>query len=751
MENYPFKTTEPVVNATADKSYYQLKDRLSPENFNTILQVMSALPLTTNGKDIKDLLIRYAQTILETLIQSGDPDATIGYILSEIENAKMGSGTLREKMEALLKVANSVPIGMDRFTQELKEYLANVAENGFPVVGPNSTGTENIINGSITMDKLNLNQYLPVYHSFANTEATRAETGVLSLKRGDVVKSVVPSSCTFALLRESSTGTYSMINQSYIDEYIIDKDGNYKIKARFNDNRTLSSVDRSVLSSAIFVITNKTSVQRDELIQIGKTLSNLLEVSLLFEYGSFSSSGVVNSEGINRARTTDWVKLNKGTVIKPKDSIHWIIIKEGKGGYLNGTAWNSTAVVIPETANYRISVRKPDDSIFSIQELTFLFTNFDIESPVRSATSTTRYVSKTGSDTNDGLSEGSPYLTIGRALEDRPSTILISGGTYVEEINYVGDIEIKQSDYKQGGQKVNVIGADLLNNLTKSGSLYKQSYGGNELFNNVFISKTQPPIIEGSRSNTFGCTIFEVKDKEIDYKMKPVLTLAECEAETGTFYFDGKDVYLNPQSINNKFYAVRLSRNKLSGNKVKISNINFGLYTFETAVLDSILDLDVDNCEFGYSVQADGASIDNTNAVFRNCLAYKNRNDGFNLHYSGTTTFINCSGFNNYDDGISHHEECQGVIIGGEWRGNGKGGISPAYGATVSWQNCILKDNAYGIYHEQYAGSANRSSGNLFIGNTVDIRTTNREIVSVGDVFANGVPIIEGENLVTRY
>lgn len=144
MENYPFKSTEPVVNATADKNYYQLKDRLSPENFKTILQVMSALPLTTNGKDIKDLLIRYSQTLLEVLIKSGDPDATVGYILSEIENAKMGSGTLREKLEALLKEANSVPIGMDRFTQELKEYLANVAENGFPVVGEGAVGIVNL-------------------------------------------------------------------------------------------------------------------------------------------------------------------------------------------------------------------------------------------------------------------------------------------------------------------------------------------------------------------------------------------------------------------------------------------------------------------------------------------------------------------------------------------------------------------------------------------------------------------------------
>lgn len=141
---YPFKSTEPVVNATADKNYYQLKDRLSPENFETVLQVMSALPRATNGKDIKTLLIRLVETFMEVLIKSGDPDATLGYIFSEIENAKMGSGTLRERLDELVNEANNSLIGMNRFTQELKEYLADVATKGFPVVGERAVSPINL-------------------------------------------------------------------------------------------------------------------------------------------------------------------------------------------------------------------------------------------------------------------------------------------------------------------------------------------------------------------------------------------------------------------------------------------------------------------------------------------------------------------------------------------------------------------------------------------------------------------------------
>ncbi len=70
--------------------------------------------------------------------------------------------------------------------------------------------------------------------------------------------------------------------------------------------------------------------------------------------------------------------------------------------------------------------------------------------------------------------------------------------------------------------------------------------------------------------------------------MKPVLTLAECEAEVGTFYYDGTDVYINPQSIDNEFNAVRLDGNSIVANELKINDIKFDFFNNETVKLDNV-------------------------------------------------------------------------------------------------------------------------------------------------------------------
>ena len=73
--------------------------------------------------------------------------------------------------------------------------------------------------------------------------------------------------------------------------------------------------------------------------------------------------------------------------------------------------------------------------------------------------------------------------------------------------------------------------------------------------------------------------------------------------------------------------------------------------------------------------------------------------DGFNIHYTGTVNLYNCSAYNCEDDGVSHHDASRGVIDGGEWYNNGKGGIaSPTYGAQVNIKNVYSHDNRYGVY-----------------------------------------------------
>ena len=115
------------------------------------------------------------------------------------------------------------------------------------------------------------------------------------------------------------------------------------------------------------------------------------------------------------------------------------------------------------------------------------------------------------------------------------------------------------------------------------------------------------------------------------------------------------------------------------------------------------------NCSF-HDNGNNGIVIDYTNGVIRHCVAYNNAHDGFNMNYYGDTQFYDCSGWNNDDDGISHHQGCTGVINGGEWYGNTKGGVaSPANGALVDILNVYCHDNAYGIWANADDGTEART------------------------------------------
>ena len=115
-------------------------------------------------------------------------------------------------------------------------------------------------------------------------------------------------------------------------------------------------------------------------------------------------------------------------------------------------------------------------------------------------------------------------------------------------------------------------------------------------------------------------------------------------------------------------------------------------------VIDHCQHIELHNCEF-LNNGHDGCVINYSNGIIRDCKANGNGNDGFNMNYFGDTQFINCSGHDNVDDGISHHQGCTGYIEGGEWYGNGKGGVaSPAHGSQVDIANVYCHDNAYGIY-----------------------------------------------------
>ncbi|WP_373754972.1 hypothetical protein, partial [Jeotgalibaca porci] len=142
----------------------------------------------------------------------------------------------------------------------------------------------------------------------------------------------------------------------------------------------------------------------------------------------------------------------------------------------------------------------------------------------------TAYVSTAGNDNNKGTIS-SPFKTITKDIESGAETINIERAKYVEQFS--ADVEkLILNAYGDSEADVIITGADTLANWTAYNEIYKQPYSqNNKHFNAVFITKTQQPIITGARSDTYGATIWEGNNGIDDYKMKPVLTLAECEAE----------------------------------------------------------------------------------------------------------------------------------------------------------------------------------------------------------------------------
>lgn len=135
-----------------------------------------------------------------------------------------------------------------------------------------------------------------------------------------------------------------------------------------------------------------------------------------------------------------------------------------------------------------------------------------------------------------------------------------------------------------------------------------------------------------------------------------------------------------------------------------------------------------------------GFRLTNVNGVFRDCKAWNVSKDGFNIHLYGDTQFINCEAHDCGDDGISHHEGCNGMILGGEYYNNVKGGIASPYGGcNVNIYNAYLHNNRFGIY-SQSGAEHNKSKGlvsNCVIKNNTeyDINIAKSDIIGWNNIY----------------
>lgn len=603
---------------------------------------------------------------------------------------------------------------------------------------------------------------------------TRGVSTVHTFKKGDTVKAVT-SDVEFSVYKRNGTGGFTPLSGGWFTNQTIQEDIEGVIYSRFKDDRNLSDLTQQRLMGNSIIIDN------DDVAARKRELKDITQRFFTdFEMGFFGPSGTFTSDD-NRVRTPDYITIKADTTIKlaDPDNTDYAVLIEGSGHYISG-GWSKEPIYFSEETRILVGQRYSDNRVISISDFPFFSNNFirlsddsllrlrDLKDVlhVPSNTQTTVFVTLNGDDNNHGMSSTSPLATLQKALDTRASVIYVERGVYynqsidadVDKVKILPlDNDSWDSNERSPVQKIEFRGSDKLDNSLWEtyNSIYRQPYDGNGYFRNVFIDKTSPPETASSRPS-YNAVIWEkTNELENDYKMKPVLTLEECENEQGTFYYDGSYVYVNPIDINNDFHSITLNRGlSIKGNSVELHDVVFNYYMSEPMNLDNIKHLRAQNCEANYSGQGDGFSLDYTNGELANCLAAKNRNDGFNLHFYGDTVLTNCSGLYNYDDGISHHEGCTGVINGGKWIGNGKGGVAPAYGCKVNWNNCLLKGNGYGAYHQHRENDVNIhnvSSGNLYVDNGVAILNHYAELTSFNDTFINNQTEVAGNGVTNVY
>ena len=359
--------------------------------------------------------------------------------------------------------------------------------------------------------------------------------------------------------------------------------------------------------------------------------------------------------------------------------------------------------------------------------------------------STVMYVSPLGNDNNDGLTEDKPKLTFQACIDMGATKISAKRGIYKKGIskainNNDVEIEIYPTDNNKNrdiGETFDPIVIDLSDEILATdfisyNSIKRVAYSNsnNVPIKKVFVDKTYKPQYSngsdyGSRWNS---SIWLLSDDEKTvHKLKPVLTVAECENTTDTFTYDGSYIYANADWTN--ITKVNVPYDYYTGillqgfSKIKLTEVEVrftGSYCFD---LNACPNVELHKCSSKYTLYGSGFHPYNVNGVFKNCYATKCF-DGFGISAAGHTTYIDCISEFNFDDGASNHNTSEGTFIGGRYEGNGKAGNAPAYGCKVNIIGGLYKNNSIGIGYLSATGEGHADGmiqNAIIVGNTIGL------------------------------
>lgn len=407
--------------------------------------------------------------------------------------------------------------------------------------------------------------------------------------------------------------------------------------------------------------------------------------------------------------------FKEGEVINIKSG-YVICLTRVDGSYFGN--WTSDSYTITKDETLYIEVRNSSLTNLTEEQVADMPNVLTIEEDYLIATDVIKYISPDGNDTYDG-SVLRPYKTLQKAIDEGATSVYATNGIYESglitlsnrnkfNLFVLNDSPPNETDHKPKMIIDNSI--ELAMGEDSESGLLKGSYTApnDSQWYKVFVDNTLSVVRSGLQSESYHAILWEcvADDETLDVKLKPVLTLAECQSEQGTFFYDGNgNVYVNKKNADKTTTYKRL-RNE-TGIMFAIQNVkNICIedvvikYAPEHGLqLNSCYNAIIRECSFSHTAYRDGLYLLGSNCDVIECNAYKCTGDGFGIALRGQGNFYSCRGHHNYDDGISHHDGSTGEIVGGIYEYNGKGGVaSPYSNARVDVSNVISRNNAFGIY-----------------------------------------------------
>lgn len=722
-------------------------DRLNRNALNNLSKIVEQ-----QGKSIQDL------------VAEGQLTPTQYAQLISILNGKVSRGSITD---ADLD-RNNFEIDQTMISDELRSIITgNAPINAVPA--DNSLTTEKYVDGSVSLAKLyDPSGILPKAVTFNQDGGTRVRSEGFFLKKDDEII-VADETISISVLIEENGEFVASHKYGWYKDFKAMEDGYYQVRGKVDDDSAVSA-KLGVFNSSVYIKSRELPVKKTEFKAILKE-SMTEELNLINGAISVTGGGGYVIPGSSTRVAAEHVQMKAGETIYLTDPVNYDMAfwLDGTTSYLD--TWNTVSYTADDDIIVSFMVRRADEQVLRPAEANeavkyksqnSIATISDISNSA--AGENVKYVTLNGSDDNAGNSLSSGLKTLRKAVDLGAETVYMERGIYKQTFTATPrklkilpvDVKGNTSSTEEKLSKIVFYGADEFTGFASFEGIYRKAI--NKAYPNYqeyFIDKSMPQMTDSNRSQ-YNCLLWEVDrsvfDYSEDYLLEPLLSVTAVKNKTGSFYYDGNYVYINPKNINNEFHAPLLGNGlNFSGIKeLHIEDVTAEFYRNTPMNLDDVASIYAKNCDALYSGYADGFSIDYTNGDFYNCTGAKNRNDGFNLHHYGHTEFFNCNGLYNYDDGISHHEFCTGNIHGGLWKGNGKGGVSPVNHSKVNTYNCIIEENRFGLYHVGLDENIRAiSQGNLYLNNETAIYNNGYQLISNDKFVGNGAkytgstPVVE--------